>query len=485
MSYRSWLLLQDSPNEDLEILLKDLGLLARLDLTGRPAVALRLRDGEAVLSAPDLDAFFDQVFENRVVEGFSTAPVEQLRAMHRKVFFHRARFVQLQCQVDGVSTAAQPYVRRMVRFEYLVSSVQGDFDTALTRVEADDFGQSFPILIDPLPVDIDDKHIFRVFGQGAISLSGINGVFLPPGRNVGDGYFSEDHLKLREGLEELPGLNHARRDEPCALALWRLVHDPLTRDFLQEGASLHFTHEEGKPTRLRLEIFDSDRNDPVAMYRMRTLLQPETMPGAPWAAAVARSIRSDLESLGPEGLAISIKSGEPTTWKAGVGRSYEASYLAEGSWQRLESLRSELSETELRRRFDELVLWPSRTRGDGGPDHDLAERQFIANYWHCPWSSTTDRGPWRYAMLELLRNELSGIGSGPEDRVQGWSEDGWPWIERDRSDTMLVVVHRPTTSDSELQLWRLLLPVGAVLKSGGAIRLNDVSARLNRGYVLA
>jgi hypothetical protein len=489
MRYPAWLLIQEPLNEELEFLLKDLGVFARLDLTERPAVGLEMRDGEAILASPDPDAFFDLVFENKLVDAFATAPLGQLRDLHKRLFFHRARFIQVEHREHELGGASEPHARRLLRITYAESALQGDFDTQRTRVERRPAREvPFPLLVNPLAFEIEDRHLSRLFGAHALALRGINGFFLPPSRPVDpESYFSDGRIELREAIQSYSSLQRHRPDEPTAISLWRLTNDPAVRDILIEGGWLDFIGEEARPTRARLHVMGLDSADPIQAYRARTIFHPEQAPGASWARAAASALARDLTELLPLGVDVLPAHGKPVSTTVSTTRSYEPSNLEQGSWQRLELLKDELVEKRHRQSFDENVLWPSRSRGSAPPDHDLAERLFLANYWRVPWTANTDRGPWRYALLDLLRWELGGIDHAPRERVQSWSDEGWPWIEEAVSDKMLVVVHRPLPlmSEEDLQIWRLLLPVGAVLKPGGTIRLDDVSSRLDRGFALA
>ncbi len=489
LQYRAWLLFQRPPNDELEFLLTDLGLYARLDLTERPPASIRMRGDEAILSSEDPDYFFEHVFEHKSVPAFCTAPVEELRQMDSKVFFHRARYVRLHCNPDRVPTDREPYYRRWVRFEYMTSALQGDFDTSLTRVEKSKDADGHVLFLNPVPIDITEDRVHRLFGDHARALGGINGLFLPPTRRDLEGtYFEDDLVRMRDLIARRLKLESSILGEPTALVLWRLEHDPFLRDFLLEGGLLDFSCAESQPTFLLLEVSRETGGDPVAAYRALFALEPAQVPGPSWASKVATALAGDLRSLEDSGVDVRARR-RPA--EAGMmlpaERGYQASALPEGSWQRFYEYEKGIHGKDDRIKFHERVLWPSRARGSTPPDHDLAERLFIANYWRSPWSPSRDRGAWRYAMLDLLRWELVGLKATPSARVESWGvmEEGWPWIEKGSSDTMPLVVHRPDMDRDELRQWRLLLPVGSVLKEGGTIRLNDVLSRLNRGFVLA
>src|SRR5262249_40308475 len=55
------------------------------------------------------------------------------------------------------------------------------------------------------------------------------------------------------------------------------------------------------------------------------------------------------------------------------------------------------------------------------PDNDLAELLFILYAWRCPWTDDPGETAWRYAMVELLHNELIGNLTTPETRAQAWN----------------------------------------------------------------
>jgi hypothetical protein len=487
MTHCTWLLLQEPPNRALETLLRDLGLLASLPLAGRvPPAGLGFRDGVPALEVRSADDLFDLIADRGEVHALSLVPLPDLQRLHGVTFMHAARHVQVIHEPDCPPGAiwAGAYSHRLVTLRRAGVAPQADLrqrgllaETAAPECPA--------LLVDPLVIPLDERRPAALFGDLSL-LESVNAVFLPPTLLAAppDSYFAATRQRLRHTLARHCSLDQARPDEPAAVTLARRTDHPLLRDILFDGGGLHLFAGPRGQTRLALH-FAAPGDNPGAAFRVRMFREPDSMPGPAWAGHLARTLRDDLVGLAPGGLDVQWDA-PPLTWTTAPGRSFDRDTWRppHGAWPLLCRLRDALRSADAAA-FDELVLWPARARDGCNDDHDLAERLFLAHLWRCPWSAEADLdgsgGPWRQAFLDLLERELAGAGETVEERVRRRARGGWPRIDGGSGVSVRFASRRPET----VLEWRLLLPLGAVLRLGGTLVLNDPASRLDRGFVLA
>ncbi len=491
-NFQAWLLIQDPPNPDLVNLVTQLGLFAKLDLTARPSVTLSLRDGCGVLTTADPDALFDLIWQKHLqsecVLGFSAAPLQDLIDLHGRTFFRKARYARLSCYAAGDGSLSDPYYRRLVKFEYEQAAPHGSSATPTTSVITEAPHDDYPLILNPQPLPMSATNVAMVFGSGALALQDINGVVLPPTRSPDEtSYLAAPYHDVRKALSESLNLTKPNPCEPAMVSVWRLIDDPLLQDLLLDGGSLRLSEGDRQPTAARMEIRGTSE-EPASIYRAGVFLDPPHMPGPPWATQVALALQADLQRTVSGGLHL-CSALEPTNWNLGPLRPWQSGGSDDGTWGDVERLKDILpSQYQSERALVEgNVLNPSRRRAYSGttenfPDNDLCERAFVSRFWRCPWSASTEGGPWRYALLDLLLTDWRTGPVTPEQRVRTWSSDRW--LQLDKAGQPWVLEHPLTVGSSELLRWRLLLPLGVVFRKHGRVILNQISW-LDRGYVLA
>ena len=112
---------------------------------------------------------------------------------------------------------------------------------------------------------------------------------------------------------------------------------------------------------------------------------------------------------------------------------------------------------QIREPFFDLVLRPSQTRDRFAADHELAELDFLDNCCRCPWA---DGGAWRAAATDMLAPLCAGKVFQPRQGLSG--AGGLPRLED--HDGRCILLHHPAASVEEILRYRLLLPLGSLVK---------------------
>jgi hypothetical protein len=297
-----------------------------------------------------------------------------------------------------------------------------------------------------------------LFAGDALAARDVKGFFLPPVRTSPEGYFSRVRADIRVKLQT--ALGETLTETPAVCAAWVFTTCDLARDLLMDGGSVDFTNTPGAPTRMTMRCFGGS---PTAEYRAKFFLSPESISPTPEARSLAESIRSDLNDRAGGMLDLS-RTEASLAWDSGPSRPFSSGAVDIGSWQRLEHLSSCLDPGD-RNVFYEMVLLPSAQRVGANADHDLAERLLLHHFWHCPWSASTDLGPWRQAVMHVLTSDARGR--------QGFLES-YPEVVQETvesRDGAVHLSHREVSTVTTL-LWRLVVPLGSVLRPRGTLMLD-------------
>lgn len=496
--WHSWLLVPERNNPVLENIAKRLQAAFEADLTDRPAVALGVRDGQAVLWTDSPRKLLDLLEKRRSLVAFSLAPATELRRLDGCVFHEEARWVEVKTWIAAGWASATPHYRRVVELKWFETQLQEDLDRRHADVKSGPREAKIAaLLLNPPQIRQDRGRFAPIFDQQAAALVALtDGALLPPTQTPPEGsYFLEDLRALRAAVASAAGIGEPRLEEPAAVALWRMTDEPLLRDLLMEGGGLSVTGGPGEPTTVRLEVHGLAERDPIAAYRAQGVLGPIELPGSELSRRLAEVIRNDIRTDITWGLAIEA-AREAVDWTVEALPIAEArpEGHSEGTWQRLLAIKDRVDEDNQRRKFDEEITVPSRGRLTGdparpysNPDHDLAERRFMCVAWRCPWSAGQVES-WRYAMVALLPTELLGKRTSPAERVGSWRAEwrGEGRFEyRESPGRSSEVVHPATATPDEVLQWRLLMPLGTVFTPRATLRLDDCLSRLDHGYAVA
>ncbi len=88
-------------------------------------------------------------------------------------------------------------------------------------------------------------------------------------------------------------------------------------------------------------------------------------------------------------------------------------------------------------------------------------------------------------MVELLRDELAGIHRTPEERVESWRQQDHSFRLIRPAGAAPILRYSGKASDEDMLTWRLLLPLGTIVK-GRTLHLDvPECSRLDAGFVLA
>jgi hypothetical protein len=330
------------------------------------------------------------------------------------------------------------------------------------------------LILWPKRVSLTEENVDFLFAHAGRALAGMNAVLSPPWHAPCRGYFEEGLRKLRSAIAgQLPPQTTA---EPCAIAMWRLLDDPLVSWLLGDGASLRIAVGMAGDTRLRLGIPPPSAPGPSS----REALCRSEPPGPPWAHELAQAVQGDLRELIPLGLEVGVAT-ERLRWDLPTRLPGAGAGVGSGTWQLLKELRDKLRKREAGA-FEDLVTLPASSVSPGREDNDLAERLFIHHLWHCPWSDSSQGGPWRRAMVFLLKEELHGAAVTPESRLAGWRDARYriAW----EGDHRVLTHPRFADSDDET-FYRLMMPVGTVFRQPYVYLDRAASSLLDAGLLLS
>jgi hypothetical protein len=444
------------------------------------------------------------------VLAFSLLPTADLRQLHGRVFVVGGLGLQVSCDLCTVPLfSADPYFRRFVRFSSVGARALAPGGTAV-REDAPEIPEPArlfvsPVRIPPRPGETltpDQATLLaaRILDEDYLR-DGTEYFLLPP-VSVPErldaepaSYFAPERTRVREALAALPGLRPGP-DQAAAVILWWLSNDPFLRDFLAEGTALLLAASPGTPSRVRLAV--PAGVSALARYRAVTLFGDRWAGWPVWAAGISERLAQDAAELAatlrvrptppgpvefvavPAELPVSVEQLDVPTRGSSVPdlRAYVSTADSwEGSWNLLEALVERLPEGELRDLAFDAVVRPSGPRDMWAPDHALAEEAFEAHYWG--YFGGGDVGPWRSALVKVVRAVAQSCGELPTDQRLGLSGDSIPRLTRDAAGRWRLT-YPPETDEAELARWRLLLPLGTVFEPGGVVVLDDTTGGLDR-----
>lgn len=470
---RTWLVLDGPPGPTVLSLVEASGRLARADLGPWPRARLGLGDGGPQFwsSAP---GELLQRARARGVTGLSvlsTAPRAVCEALDGLRVLHLGRRYRFDWLGSRESHADEPFARRMLRIVHEEDrNAEG-----LTHLQAILPAAEEPALphlfVEPVALELEERVLADVLDPRTPAPSEPL-LFLPPSQLEREGsYFEPAALRLRAALRRAAAVA-----DPCACdELWSLLDEPLLRDALLEGGTLRPCARDGEALRFELVLAGAGAT-PASDYRARFLCDPPERLGlhGPMQELVQR-VRDDLvECLGERGTV--KRSDARTSWSTEVPHRTGATGAPLGTWHSLERLARLLPPAE-GDAFASKVTRPTRALGGRHPDHDGAERLFLAHLFRCPWDPReTERGPdtlWRSVGLTRLAEWLDG-GPAPVERVARWRE-ATDWLRLEGT----VVEHPWPDGDPELLRLRLLMPRTFPFRRRGLLRLDDEAAQLD------
>jgi hypothetical protein len=430
----------------------------------------------------------DLVYSGAEVRAISCAPTATLQQLNGAFFIYGQRFVQvIYDPFEPDPELGKPYLRDPAYRRRLVVLRMGtpnqEFEPIL---ELDPPAAAEPLVINPQLFELEEteaQNLFRVCSKVALP----DAFLLPPtvSEAAPDSYFSEEEqehprLEVRQELRRIADSDLPSPEEPCLMSLWRVCDEPLLKDFLVEGGSLEITGPESGPTLTQLHLHTSH---PISEYRMRLMLEPESLPGPDWVPGLARSLREDVETLLPGGLSIQVTSST-RDWTIGPTlRSEQPPGDIVGNWHRLDQISKSVARVELQNYLHGRVLWPSRER-----NHDMAERLFLSNFFRCPSRDAMVQEAWRLALCaDLLRtgSEFSGQRLTVKRRLELWTSAGWPRLSRPLDRGPWILQHLSSDGPVDVMKWRYLLPLESLITTGAMFRLERGFNALNRGFVLS
>jgi hypothetical protein len=474
--YFSTLLLYEQRSEGLQDLLSRRGQLQRHNLDPRPRVTLGMCNGDVVLGPENSKEFFDQVrssaLSGRPLRVFSTAPGDQVAQFAGNTFIKDALFYDLR-PLSPSRDAERPNPFQYRLFEIAPRDAGGVPNIDRTAVVEGGHGPK--LYVDPLDLSFDSDAIDQLFGNAAAAARAVQGWFLPPVRTRASGYFRPECAGVRRALQgRIRG--DVESSLPTVCAAWQLVDEDLIRDLLMDGGSVEVLDHPTEATRLRLCCHAGSGT--WARYRADFFTSPERISTSPEFVTLAKNIRQDLERLSP-GLEVDTRP-DALDWDSVELDPFTPDAIPLGSWQRIDSLRALLGPAQADMLYRDVLL-PSAARVGTTPDHDMAERLFVEQYWRCPWATGAPPGPWRAAVMALVRN-APRFGFDARDLARGYSEiapgdvtpDGPRWR----------VAHQWTSPGRTLE-WRLLLPLGSIFQPRGTIRFDrGAASRMDAQLVL-
>jgi hypothetical protein len=428
---------------------------------------------------------------------------------------------------ERVTARTGPYFRRFLEMSALIAAPDSRPGRVRNQTAVGDF--ECDLYFDPVVLTLSQSQLDYLLSSDAEALAEANAYFLPPIRIDDDyddwtetldssDYFAPATVHLRRSMLSAVGFDGALvgrkpgvgcaddgrgvvgRTEPSLISLSRILDDPLLHDILLDGGTLRLVAENTKPTRWTTQF---GRKGSLAQYRSRVFLDPQGVEVAEWpagaAARVGDCLHEDLRSLAPFSLLPEAVS-EVTDWSvADVERRHAASAHRDGSYPLIVDLGKRLAHEDERDAFQRLVTWAAAPVHDEPPSHDLAERNLVRRFLRCPWlkrpgppwePADEDWGrAWIDAIRQLLYYELRDKPLGLEERVAGWSYMNCrlvSGVSGDHDASVGAIVHHSYKAERyEVLAWRLLLPLGTVLRADRTICLDDpVRSAVDRGFVL-
>jgi hypothetical protein len=478
--YDAWLLVQENPNGDLVNIVRDLGLYSVLDLRERPRTTLRLVGDRPALESTDVEAFFEWISGGRAVLAFTEARIGDVRRFHNRKFFHRGRWFRMTCDAGRSAADRDPYARRILRFEQVTAALQEDVESADTDIRKSPEPAGPALYLEPLSLALSPRTFDPILRENARALSGVNAVFLPPTRSDWPGtYFDRELLEVRDAIRSVAGIDQQEPAPATALSAWTLADDPLFRDLLMEGGALEAVPDDRSRTRLRLRLGGS--SDPLSEFRRRWL----SGQGSGYGSAISATLADDLVTAAFPGM---LLSQEPAAvdWGLATIKRIDVGAPEAGMFNELLGVRDALPLKNLRTVVDEKALFQARGH-NGRPNHDFVERLFLHHFFRCPWSDSTDQGPWRLAFVELV-GELAGKPVAAQQRVEQWNAFASFALTDDKTGPTLMLHHPGGMSDQDLLELRLQLPLGTIFRRRGTLHLQDTVPRadsvIDAGFAL-
>lgn len=493
----TWLLIRDL-DPSLQGWARSAALLDRSDLSARPAVSLAWENGAAVMRTPSKSKLFSYLFRTAPLQAFSTAAREDLPFLDGKEFFFesvRYRLFRIRRHLN----VREPYDERLFRIERVGSAdIQRDQQTGQAELRDESPHDGSVLFLDPVQVELTQAQAEDLFsglepGRAYADIGG--GCFLPPVRSrthsdIVGSYFSDAALRLRVELRDSAALLAPRIDEPLAVHLTRITDEPMLRDILLEGGSLHVIREEGQPTRVDLHV--QQRGSQLATVRERVIFE-HALTGPEWSLHVAKALREDI--AGHVSVVARAMSDQSSSWRLEAEPSNNPKTW-EGTWHTLFRQvlpRLDQGHPASAEHLRTAILDPSHSIRAHTFDHSHAERLFMAHAWRCPWPATeAELTAWQRALLELLSGELVGQPQSPDQRLAIWNQEvsgdryrGRAFHSAGTHAPHLHVRYMGDPDDNDVLFRRLLLPLGTVLNARTIYLDKGARSRLDNGLVLA
>jgi hypothetical protein len=578
--YFSWLLLDEGANKDLQTVLKEQfqGLFGKSNLTRRPKASLRMRQrSDRTMFVDEEDQFINIVKSGllpggrRGVRAFSTAPLDELKSLHG-VWLRTSRMNAFEISADAVEDPerqSDPYYRRFLTIRELTGTtshlpgrepvggpggpIAGGREGAAIQVTR---GTGFTpdLYFDPVRLEMSDKSLnflFEMFGAEQGWGEQLNGFVLPPvfqeapydtdedleeARNEGTAdYLSPGYRRLRRSLRLAMGFR-GDRDLPSAIALGRILDDPLFRDVARDGGTLRIAFKNAAPTHWRAQFCTSGG---VARYRATVFCDPTVLRVQGWprdrVVRIGEALLADLRLLATYSDP-PILSEQKADWSLGPsGRFLPGAASSTGSYALFASIQSRFEDQDEKALFQELVLAPSKHPGEEFPSHAFAEHRVRRFLFRCPWtplpdfpgpsvgapgwtdrrhaedSATRQRGvlfdadhcqgnprharprEWTRAWLDCLRTlALDACQPDAEIRMRCY-EDLKAFAESRGSDLKCrldtrsrdpLILHSYRASAVDILELRLLAPLGVTLRADSTVRLDTEAGYMDKEFVL-
>jgi hypothetical protein len=425
--YDCTLLVDVAPSDEFLAALEEAGLYDRLDLSGRPGEAgLGLRDGRPAFGGPGLSALAGLLSGDRKVLAFSHAAEDDLAGIDGTALSVKS----LHVRVRRAGPGAGPYHRRLVVLERARVEAPQSMNQSTPQAQAQADG--LPRLsLAPISLALTHEEVVKLIE----ALSPGGPVLLPPTRQQmpRGSYLAPERLAIRRRWA---------KDGPALFRLWQCETDALVRDLIADGGALALRIEAGQPTAACLRIWQGE--DAVAAYRACFFLEPDTTSG------VAQALLADVAGLSPGGLAVERADAAVERGALVGAEPPDPGAPSDGTAQRIAALGAALG-----RRDSALFA----TLVPATPDHDLAERRFLAAFAH---PGAIEPAGWRHAWFP---SGLAILGGAEQPAI--------PELVFEQGGPDLVAIHPPRASAADLTRWALLLPLRSVLAPDTAVRLDD------------
>ena len=501
MKYVTWLLIPGgvTPDDDPALrVANELGA-RRGDLGRRPNISLRL-EGErprmVAATQNDAEILLTMIARARdsTLSVFSLLSVQHLRHLHERRIHHAGEVFTVEWSREY---SLGPYCRRLLHIgKRELSAVNPALDSLIINNTLYDtcIKQCGSLFLAPVRIEFDSRQL-SIFGELDALMAESRCVFLPPVRACFDNesYYWDERVKARQQIQKTVHKLQTIRYEPLALKAWRILDDPLIRDFVTEGAVIR-PNVDCVTSALVLSLRPAPSRSPAAHYRQSFFgrLEDDYLPEGSDSlkSNIRRCFLSDLEQMG---IVLQHRESELVADMDDIIPSQPSRKDREG---------------DLEGSFDDIRWLWSRITEEGAsesslfrgllnesntidptlyaPDHALVEKLFIAHLWRCPWSNTTEMNAWRRTLLELLHawrtNKVFDpitFNFQPDRMIE------WPRL--DVEGTTVEFTHLPHSKrDSDnFTYWLLLLPEGTIIREGGVFVLDDPEIRLDEGFVLA